>query len=108
MKRNADIINWLNRQLLHQVICHQSVFSSYPGVQESGFSQPGEHEYHESIEKIKYADKLVECILFLEELPNLQDLEKLLIGESPQEYVTCDLTLEDTSRETLLAAIAAC
>ena len=57
---------------------------------------------------MKHADKLIERILFLDGLPNLQDLEKLLIGESPREYVTCDLTLENTARETLLAAIAAC
>ena len=57
---------------------------------------------------MKHADKLIERILFLDGLPNLQELEKLLIGESPKECVACDLTLENTSRKTLLAAIAAC
>ncbi len=73
-----------------------------------GLNQLGEHEDNKSIEEMKHADKLIERILFLDGLPNLQDLEKLLIGESPQECVTCDLTLKNTARETLLAAIAAC
>ena len=73
-----------------------------------GLNKLGEHEYNESIEEMKHADKLIERILFLEGLPNLQELEKLLIGESAQECVTCDLRLESMARETLLEAIAAC
>ena len=108
MKGNADIINWLNRQLLHELTAINQYFLHARMYKNQGLNQLGEHEYNESIEEMKHADKLIERILFLDGLPNLQDLEKLLIGESPREYVTCDLTLENTARETLLAAIAAC
>ena len=108
MKGNADIISWLNRQLLLELTAINQYFLHARMYKNWGLNQLNEHEYNESIEKMKHADKLIERILFLDGLPNLQDLEKLLIGESPQECVTCDLTLENTSRESLLAAIAAC
>ena len=57
---------------------------------------------------MKHADALIERILFLEGLPNLQELGKLMIGEKPEECVACDLRLEVMSRETLIAAIGAC
>lgn len=108
MKGNADIINLLNRQLLHELTAINQYFLHARMYKNWGFNKLNEHEYNESIEEMKHADKLIERILFLDGLPNLQDLEKLLIGESPQECVNCDLTLEKTARETLLAAINAC
>lgn len=108
MKSSADIIQWLNRQLqneltaINQYFLHSRMYSNW------GFNSLGKHEYEESIEEMKHADALIERILFLEGLPNLQDLGKLLIGEKAEECIACDLQLEVASRETLISAITAC
>lgn len=108
MKGNADIIRWLNRQLQHELTAINQYFLHARMYKNWGFHKLAEHEYHESIDEMKHADQLIERILFLEGLPNLQQLDKLLIGESAQECVTCDLDLELAARETLISAIAAC
>ncbi|HRQ06279.1 MAG TPA: bacterioferritin [Nitrosomonas halophila] len=108
MKGNADIIRWLNRQLQHELTAINQYFLHARMYKNWGFHKLAEYEYHESIDEMKHADKLIERILFLEGLPNLQQLDKLLIGEAAQECVTCDLDLELAARETLISAIAAC
>jgi bacterioferritin len=68
----------------------------------------GAYEYGESIDEMKHADKLIERILFLDGVPNLQDLDKLLIGETIQEVLECDLRLEHSAMPSLREAIAYC
>lgn len=108
MKGNADIIRWLNQQLQHELTAINQYFLHARMYKSWGFISLGKHEFEESCEEMKHADLLIERILLLEGLPNLQDLGKLLIGETAEECVACDLKLELTSRETLLSAIVAC
>ena len=108
MKSSADIIQWLNRQLQHELTAINQYFLHARMYKSWGFASLGKKEYEESIEEMKHADALIERILFLEGLPNLQELGKLMIGEKAEECVACDLKLEIVSRESLVAAVAAC
>lgn len=106
MKGDAKIIEHLNKVLyneltaINQYILHSRLFNHW------GFRELGEHEYKESIDEMKHADKLIERILFLDGLPNLQALGKLLIGETPKEALECDLKLETVAVVDLREGIA--
>ena len=108
MKGNVDIIRYLNQQLQYELTAINQYFLHARMYKNWGFNSLGKHEFEESCEEMKHADKLIERILFLDGLPNLQDLGKLLIGETAEECIECDLKLEFISRESLLTAIEAC
>jgi bacterioferritin len=77
-------------------------------LQNWGLKALGKVVYDESIEEMKHADKLIKRVLFLDGLPNLQDLHKLGIGENISEVLRADLGLEMRGRETLVAGVAQC
>jgi len=101
MKGDRLVIRELNKNLglllitINQYFLHARILKNW------GFEELGEHFFKQSIREMKSADDLIERILFLEGLPNLQELGKLLIGESTEEIIACDQQQDYVSRDLL-------
>ena len=108
MKGDAKVIEYLNQALKLELAAVNQYFLHARMYKDWGFGKIAEVEYEESIDEMKHADKLIKRILFLEGLPNVQDLSKIYIGETLKECIECDLKIEKRAHPFYVEAIAYC
>jgi bacterioferritin len=108
MKGDRKVIEFLNAVLRNELVAINQYFLHSRMYKDMGLMELATHEYEESLDEMKHADQLIERILFLEGLPNMQDMGKLRIGEDGREMIECDLKLEMEALPELKDAIAYC
>jgi bacterioferritin len=108
MQGDPQVIQHLQAQLRNELTATNQYFLHYRMLKHWGFDRLAKKEYEESIGEMKHADRLMERIFMLDGLPNLQDLGKLLVGESVPEILDCDLQMERGAQATIKAGIAHC
>ncbi|HMA12302.1 MAG TPA: bacterioferritin [Steroidobacteraceae bacterium] len=108
MQGDKKVIAYLNAQLKLELTAVNQYFLHYRLLKHWGLARIAKHEHDESIEEMKHADQLMERVLTLGGLPNLQDLGKLLVGESAVEILRCDLKAETAGQQHLKEAIPYC
>jgi len=108
MKGDSQVIKYLNKALKNELVAINQYFLHARMFENWGLNELNKKEYEESVDEMKHADALIKRILFLEGLPNLQDLGKLKVGENTEEIMRCDLAVELEAVPVLREAIEHC
>ena len=108
MLRDPKVIEHLNTQLTNELTAINQYFLHARTLRHWGVTKLGDHEYHELIDEMRHADWLIERILFLDGLPNVQRLDQILVGQTVEEILRADLTLEEKATTDLREGIAYC